>query len=492
MFKPSLLKKSSIGADARAEKTSRLKSVFLSDFFIFSVYIGNVVFIFGGMMEKISSEKLVEIVESYSEIAETEIDRVITDSRQAVNGALFVALHGENFDGHDFVADVLTKGAELALVEKLMPGAPADRQVVVKSTLEAFGKIGAYNRSLFKGKVIGLTGSAGKTTTKEEIKFALARYGSVYATEGNHNNHIGVPISLCEMDMNADYAVIEMGMSAKGEISYLTSLVRPDIALVTNVYPMHIEFFDSFEGIAEAKAEIFEGLPTGGGIAVINEDTNFADILVRRAAEHGAKTIGFGRNHHYQGKLELEQTGDAQLYNAWATLAVVEALGLDPVPAAEALKNFGALPGRGKIHHLKLPAGGTVTLIDDSYSGQPEAMKIAIDGLDKMPCRGRKIAVLGKMAELGDTSEDRHREIGERLAGSSVDIVIGVCPEMKTALACLRPEQKAHYFENKDGVAEFLINNLLQNNDILLIKGARYSSKLYQVTDALLKGLEKA
>ncbi len=467
-----------------------MRGVFLGDFFIFSVYIGDVVFVFGGMMEKILSEKLVEIVESYSEIVETEIDRVITDSRQAVGGALFVALHGENFDGHDFVADVLTKGAELALVEKLMPGAPADRQVVVKSTLEAFGKIGAYNRFLFKGKVIGLTGSAGKTTTKEEIKFALARYGSVYATQGNYNNHIGVPISLCEMDMKTDYAVIEMGMSAKGEISYLTSLVRPDVALVTNVYPMHVEFFDSFEGIAEAKAEIFEGLPAAGGIAVINEDTNFADLLARRAVEHGAKIVGFGRNHHYQGKFELEQTGDAQLYNAWATLAVVEALGLDPAPAAEALKNFGALPGRGKMYHLKLSAGGTVILIDDSYSGQPEAMKIAIDGLDKMPCRGRKIAVLGKMAELGVTSEDRHREIGECLASSSVDIVIGVCPEMKTALACLRPEQKAHYFENKDGVAEFLVNNLLQNNDILLIKGARYSSKLYQVTDALLKGLE--
>ena len=266
-------------------------------------------------MEKISSEELIAAVESCSEIVKTEIDRVTADSRQAGKGALFVAARGERVDGHDFVGQALDKGAELALVEKLVPGVPADRQVVVRDTLEAYGRIGAYNRSKFKGTVIGLTGSAGKTTTKEEIKFALSRFGSVYATSGNHNTHIGVPMSLCEMDMNADYAVIEMGMSAKGEISRLTSYVKPDLALVTNVYPMHIEFFENFEGIAEAKAEIFEGLKTGG-TAVINEDTNFADVLEKRALEHGARVVKFGRRHHYDGKLELEQAGEAQLYNA--------------------------------------------------------------------------------------------------------------------------------------------------------------------------------
>ena len=442
-------------------------------------------------MEKISSEELLAVVGSFSDVVETEISEVITDSRKIVCGCLFVAVKGEKFDGHDFVKQALESGAELALVDHLVEGAPADRQVVVEDVLDAYGKIGSFNRLKFKGVVIGLTGSAGKTTTKEEIKFALSHFGSVYATAGNHNNHIGVPMSLCEMDMNADFAVIEMGMSSKGEISRLTSYVKPDIALVTNVYPMHIEFFENFEGIAEAKAEIFEGLRQGG-TAIINEDTNFADILAKRAAEHGAKVVKFGKNNHYQGKLELQQNGEAQLYNAWATLKVVEALGLDTVKAAAALKDFGALDGRGKMHRLKLPKGGEFILIDDSYSGQPEAMKIAIDSLDKMKCDGRKIAVLGKMAELGNTSEERHREIGERLSGSTVDIVVGVCPEMKTMLACLREDQERHYFENKDGLAEFLVNNLLQNNDILLIKGARYSSKLYQVTEELLKGLEKA
>lgn len=204
-------------------------------------------------MEKISSEELIAAVESCSEIVKTEIDRVTADSRQAGKGALFVAVRGERFDGHDFVGQALDKGAELALVEKLVPGVPADRQVVVRDTLEAYGRIGAYNRSKFKGTVIGLTGSAGKTTTKEEIKFALSRFGSVYATSGNHNNHIGVPMSLCEMDMNADYAVIEMGMSAKGEISRLTSYVKPDLALVTNVYPCILSFLKILRELPKPK-----------------------------------------------------------------------------------------------------------------------------------------------------------------------------------------------------------------------------------------------
>ncbi|MBR5483013.1 MAG: UDP-N-acetylmuramoyl-tripeptide--D-alanyl-D-alanine ligase [Alphaproteobacteria bacterium] len=438
-------------------------------------------------MLNISSEKLVEILQSKSKVISTEINQIITDSRKAEPGSLFVAIKGENFDGHQFVKDVFEKGCELAVVSHIIEGLPAEKQIVVDDTVDAFGKIGAYNRSLFKGKVIGLTGSAGKTTTKEEIKFALSVFAKTYATGGNHNNHIGVPQSLLEMDMDAEYAVIEMGMSSKGEISKLVSYVKPDIALVTNVYPMHIEFFENFEGIAEAKAEIFEGLRENG-VAIINEDTNFANILEKRASEHGAKVIKFGKNTHYDGVLELEQDGEIQQYNAWAALRVVEALGLDCDKAANALKNFGALDGRGKKHQLKLPNGDVYTLIDDSYSGQPEAMKIAVKSLSKLPCNGRKIAVLGKMAELGDTSKEQHISVGKIVAESNIDIVIGIKPEMKDMLAQLPEHIQQYYFDNKDGLADFLQNKLLQNNDILLIKGARYSSELYKVTDELLKG----
>ena len=437
-------------------------------------------------MQKISSQKLAEIVGATSRIFQTEIENVVTDSRIAQKGDLFVAIRGEKNDGHNYAADVLKKGAELVMVDHIVPDLPIERQVVVPDTVKAYGKIGAYNRSLFKGIVVGLTGSAGKTTTKEEIKFALSRFGKVYATGGNFNNQIGVPATLCNMDMGADYAVIEMGMSAKGEIEELVSYVRPDIAIVTNVYPMHIEFFDNFEGIAEAKAEIFKSLKKGGA-AIINEDTNFASLLEQRAKENGAKVIKFGKNNHPDVELNLQDKGEHNYYNAWCVLTLINELGLNVKVAAEYLSEFGALAGRGAKHQLKLPSGGIYTLIDDSYSGQPEAMRIAIETLSKMPAKGRKVVVLGKMAELGDTSQARHIEIGQVVAQNNIDVVIGVCPEMKDMLAQVPDSKEKHYFENKEGLDEFLINKLLQNNDIVLIKGARYSSKLYQVAEALIE-----
>ena len=239
-------------------------------------------------MLKLNAKKIAEIVNSASNVIDAEIENVSSDSRDIRNGDLFIAIKGEKFDGHDFVPEVIKNGAVAAIVEKLVPDVPAIRQIVVPDALEAYGKIGAYVRSQFNGTVIGLTGSAGKTTTKEEIKFILSKFAPVYATSGNFNNNVGVPRTLCNLDMNARYAVIEMGMSAKGEISQLVGWVKPDIAIVTNVYPMHIEFFPDFESIAEAKAEIFEGLKDGG-TAVINADTNFAEILEKRALEHGAR-----------------------------------------------------------------------------------------------------------------------------------------------------------------------------------------------------------
>lgn len=439
-------------------------------------------------MQRINSYKLAEILGCDAKnIVNIDIDDISTDSRKITSTSLFIALKGERFDAHDFVADVITRGCPLAVVDHLIDGILPQQQLVVEDTLKAYGKIGAYNRSLYKGTVIGLTGSAGKTTTKEEIAFLLRQFAPTYATGGNHNNFIGVPQSLCEMDMNSRYAVIEMGMSAKGEISYLTNLVKPDIAVITNVYPMHIEFFANFEGIAHAKAEIFEGLPLNKGTAIINADTNFADILEQTALTRGAEIRKFGKNYQPNVSFETQEQGEQYLYNAWCALKVVEALGLDVAKAATYIKDFGALDGRGKQHELKLPQGGTYTLIDDSYSGQPEAMKLAIKSLAASPCKGRKIAVLGKMAELGDTSLAQHIEVGKLLARTNIDIVVGVCPEMKDMLAQLPADKTQYYFENKDAVAQFLLNNILQNGDKVLIKGARYSSKLYQVTDELLK-----
>ena len=320
---------------------------------------------------------------------------------------------------------------------------------------------------------------------KEEIKFALSQFGKTYATSGNFNNHIGVPQSLLDLDMDSQYAVIEMGMSSKGEIEKLVSYVKPDMAIVTNVYPMHIEFFENFAGIAHAKAEIFSCLKKGG-YAIINEDTNFTDILDDTAKNFGAKVVYFGKSHHPEVSFNPDAFGEHFLYNGWCALTVVELLGLDVKKAAKALEKFSPLDGRGKIHHLKF-SKGEYTLIDDSYSGQPEAMKFAIETLANMNTSGRKIAILGKMAELGNTSQAKHIEIGQTVAKANLDVVVGICPEMKDMIAQLPEGIEKYYFENKDGLDDFLLNKLLQNNDIVLIKGARYSSKLYQVAEKLLE-----
>ena len=436
-------------------------------------------------MQPLSSSKIAEIVGSRSKVISVEISGVSTDSRRCGSHDVFIALKGEKFDGHNFAASVINAGCPLVIVDHLIDGINPEKQIVVPDTLHAYGLIGAYNRSLFKGKVIGLTGSSGKTTTKEELKFILSFFGKTYGSFGNHNNQVGVPESLCNLDMSADYAVIEMGMSSKGEISKLTSYVKPDVALVTNVYPMHIEFFNNFEEIAYAKAEIFEGL-SADGTAVINADTNFADILAKQAAKYTSHIVKFGKDYLPKANFTTQEEREHYLYNAWAVLKVVQVLGLDVQKAASHIKDFGALEGRGKHYRLQLPDNkGTYTLIDDSYSGQPEAMKLAITSLDKMSCSGRKIAVLGKMAELGKLSKEKHTEIGKYIANTSIDIVIGVCPEMQDMLNELSVDQEHYYFADYEKVADFLLNKLLQKDDIVLIKGARYSSCLYKVAEEL-------
>ena len=436
-------------------------------------------------MEKLNSKKIAQILDISTDVISADITGISTDSRTCSEKDVFIAIKGENFDGHVFVKDVIEKGCPLAIVNRLVDGVDSNKQLVVKDTLDAYGKIGAYNRSLFKGKVIGLTGSSGKTTTKEEIKFLLSLFGKTYATKGNHNNFIGVPESLCNIDMSADFAIIEMGMSAKGEISRLTSYVKPDIAIVTNVYPMHIEFFDCFKDIAYAKSEIFESL-TADGIAIFNEDTNFADVIESKAKERTSNIVKFGKSFDKEIMFETALEGEHYKYNAWCALSVVKALGLDVKKAAAEVKNFGALEGRGKHHNLH-SQNGNYTLIDDSYSGQPEAMKLAIEALDKMKVLGRKIVVLGKMAELGSFSKENHIRIGQVIEKSNIDIVVGVCEEMKDMLSQVSDKKEKYYFENKEKIADFLLNKLLQKDDIVLIKGARYSSKLYQVTEELLK-----
>lgn len=444
---------------------------------------------------QLNTVEIAKILGYGSEIAAAEITEVSTDSRKVGAGTLFVALKGERFDGHDFIREVLDKGASAAVAEYVPAGTDPARVIVVEDTLKAFGKLGQYNRRQFKGTLIALTGSSGKTTVKEELKTVLSRFAPTYATNGNFNNHIGVPRSLLDLDMGARYAVIEMGMSARGEIEYLTQLAEPDIAIVTNVYPMHIEFLGSLKHIARAKAEIFSGLRKGAsegkqGIAIFNEDAAYADILRVEAEKYAATVCAYGRNNHPDVPLALEDEAEHCRYNAWCVLKTAEILDLDLTAAAEAINGFSAPEGRGKKHRLNI-GGRRVILIDDSYSGQPEAMKLAIQSLAKLPVQGRRIAVLGKMAELGDFSRQAHIEVGQELAAAGIDAVVGVCAETRDMLAQLPERTERHYFDTADGVAAFLTGNLLQDGDAVLVKGAHYSSQVFKVAEALKQYEEK-
>lgn len=435
---------------------------------------------------ELTTNELFELFKLYPSIQNQAVHSISTDSRQIQKNDVFIAIKGEKFDGHNFCKNVIENGALLVIVEHPIEDVSEEKQIIVSSCIQAYGKIGSYMRSKFKGTVIGLTGSAGKTTTKEELKFLLSHFSKTYASEGNHNNFIGVPQSLCEIDLSADYAIFEMGMSAKGEIETLSSYVKPDVALITNVFPMHIEFLGSLENIAFAKAEIFDSL-SQNGVAVINADTNCSNILQQKAYQVTSNVALFGKNYLPDVSFEMQESGENYFYNALACLKVIEILGLDLKKAAEYIKDFGALEGRGKKHVLSLLTKGTYTLVNDSYSGQPEAMKLAIQNLNQMPSKGRKIALLGKMAELGNFSKEAHIQIGKLLSQTKIDIVIGVCPETKDILSYLPNHFQQYYFETQEGIAEFLLNELLQNDDILLIKGARYSSKVYQVADELIK-----
>ena len=252
---------------------------------------------------------------------------------------------------------------------------------------------------------------------------------------------------------------------------------------------MHIEFLKTTENIAIAKSEIFEGL-SSSGIAIYNKDTLHSDIIKSNALQHTKNVYSYSKEEYQNIPLNLRDTGIHNYYNAWAVLSVVKALNLDINTAINALNTFETPAGRGKKHHLYIN-NQNITLIDDSYSGQPDAVKLAIKSLANTKTSGRKIALLGKMAELGDYSKTAHIEVGQTLKENNIDIVIGICEEAKDILSQLSPSTTQHYFPSIEGVADFLISNILRNDDILLIKGAHYSSQVYKIANLLKEKYEK-
>jgi UDP-N-acetylmuramoyl-tripeptide--D-alanyl-D-alanine ligase len=356
-----------------------------------------------------------------------EVSGITFDSREVERGWLFVAMPGTIADGHDFVARAFDKGAAGALVSRPVEGP----HLLVPDVPQALEALAKASRARMTGKVLGVTGSVGKTGTKEALAAALGRRhpGRVHRSLKSYNNHTGVPLSLARMPRDSVFGVFEMGMNHAGEIRTLAALVRPHIALVTAIAPAHIENLGSMEAIADAKAEIFEGLEPGG-TAIIPNDTPYRDRLLKAARRHAENVVTFGSGDAEVTALHavrsdkggslvtarmasadltytIAQPGEHWVGNSLAVLAAVEAAGADLAAAGLALGDMGGLKGRGQRHRVTVE-GGRALLIDESYNANPASMGATLRSLAQEKVDGRRLAVLGTMLELGSHSDEAH------------------------------------------------------------------------------------
>jgi UDP-N-acetylmuramoyl-tripeptide--D-alanyl-D-alanine ligase len=432
-----------------------------------------------------------------SSVTEWAATGVSIDTRSLAPGDLFVALRGPNHDGHDFVATALQRGAAAAMVDRKIPGIPASSPLLgVADTLPGLAALGATGRNRSRARVVAVTGSVGKTGTKEALRLALASSGATYTSAGGLNNHWGAPLSLARLPPDACYGVFELGMNHPGEIASLTRLVRPHIAVITTVEPVHLGFFASVEAIADAKAEIFLGLEPGG-IAVLNRDNPYYARLAAAAKRAGAvEILGFGTHPEAAARLvdcvldsrgstveavvggatlrfRVPVPGRHWVMNTLTVLAAAQAAGVAVERAAEALAELQPLPGRGRREEL-VWRGGTLTVIDESYNASPPSMRAALAVLAATePGAGAKrVAVLGDMLELGDASERLHRELAEPLAAAEVDRVF-LIGEAVAALHEVLPEGKRGGLWRSPEEAMPALLRFLEPGDVVTIKGSR-------------------
>ena len=418
------------------------------------------------------------------------------DTRSLRPGDLFVALKGDNRDGHDFLVAAFAAKAAAALVSRKPQGVEGTF-LLVGHTLRGLEDLARAARARARAKVIAVTGSAGKTTTKEMLRLAFNALGSTHASAASYNNHWGVPLSLAALPRDADYGVFEVGMNHFGEIRNLVALVRPHIALITTIAPAHLEFFGNCESISDAKSEIFEGLLPGGS-ALIPADSPYAARLKARAVQAKVShVVSFGEKGEAR-LLSAEPSGDGMrlkadilgravdcqvgapgrhiAQNAVAALAAVALADGDVLNAAASLKDFAPLKGRG----ARFAAGG-VDVIDESYNANPASMAAALALLTDAP--GRKIAVLGDMREMGEESLAHHAALKDPIAAAKVDLVFAAGSQMKALWEALPAGRRGAYAENSDGLVAPL-RDALQKGDTVLVKGS-FASKMGLIVDAL-------
>lgn len=414
---------------------------------------------------------------------------VAFDSREVGPGDLFLALKGESTDGHRFLDQAFAQGAAGAVVSD----PTAHPHVRVADTMAALNALGAAARARMTGQVVGVTGSAGKTGTKEALFAALDRIdpGCAHRSVKSYNNHTGVPLSLARMPAATRFGVLEMGMNHAGELAQLTRLVRPHVAIVTTIAPAHLGFFDSVEGIADAKGEIFQGLEPGG-TAIVPFDNPHRDRLIAAAEPYAARIVTFGTGEGADFRaveamrtasggtfisarfgarelsFTLSQPGEHWVSNAMAILAAVDAVGGDLEMAGLALAEIGGLAGRGA--RLNVPVGeGTALVIDESYNANPASMRATLAVLAQEP--GRRIAVLGEMRELGVHSEAMHAELSGPIEATGLAYAILVGEEMAPLAKAL--EGRIDFVHVPDAsVARARLEAVLAPGDAVLIKGS--------------------
>ncbi|HUF87321.1 MAG TPA: UDP-N-acetylmuramoylalanyl-D-glutamyl-2,6-diaminopimelate--D-alanyl-D-alanine ligase [Thermohalobaculum sp.] len=431
-----------------------------------------------------------------------QVSGVSIDTRSLAPGDLFVALAGENRDGHAFTAQAIEAGAAAAMVSQVPAGLSADAPLlVVGDTLEALRGLGAAARARSAARVIAVTGSVGKTSTKEMLRAMLSAQGDTHAAERSYNNHWGVPLTLARMPAATRYAVIEMGMNHPGEIAPLSRLARPHVALITAVEAVHLAAFGSVGEIADAKAEIFAGLEPGG-TAILNRDNPHFDRLARQAGD--ARILGFGtadadlllehatitglttvvraRIAGQPVTFKLGAPGAHFALNAVAALGAVTAVGADLARAGLAMAGWRPPEGRGRRWRIELgPAGmdGAITLIDDSYNANPASLRAALAVLAASPvtheqgriARGRRIAFLGDMLELGPTEEALHAGLAELPELDGIDQLHLAGPRMRSLHAALPPEKRGAWFEDSAQLAE-RARRLVDAGDVCMVKGS--------------------
>ena len=436
-----------------------------------------------------------------------EAGGVSIDSRTAEPGDLFVAIEGPEKDGHDFVGAAFSAGAAAAVVHRRPGGVPADAPLMpVPDSLAALTALGRYARARSAARIVAVTGSVGKTGTKEALRHALVAQGRTSASAASHNNLWGVPLSLARMPPDAAFGVFEVGMNHAGEITPLAQLIRPHVAVITNVEAAHTVHFPSLEAVADAKAEIFDGLEPGG-VCVLNRDNAYFDRLCAAASRKpGPRIVSFGLHDadvrarevsldaggsdvaaEIDGRriaYRIALPGRHWVLNSLAVLAAVDALGADPVPAAESLRSLAPLAGRGKAHSVTC-TGGTFTLIDESYNANPASMRAAIDILGRAaPAgKGRRIAILGPMRELGSDSLAQHEGLAEPLMQNAVDMVLAV-DDMRAVLDLLPVAMRGATAETSDALTDAAAAEIAPG-DVVMVKGS-HASRMDLVVARLL------